>query len=276
MALTRTITTGPEVLAEARAALREEVLPRLATLVRGISDPGAAAIGTWGAGEVAAHLSHAIRGDTEVLAGRPIPPATVTKAGMDDFTARMLAEDGERDPAVLAERIGALAGEFDDTASRAPEDPVSWLQGAPMPPSAVACHLLEECLVHGHDIARATGQEWPISRRHAVLVVEGFILQLIAALPPTALVKSESFRGCVEIRLRGGGRTALVFDHGSMTVEPEPRREVDAHLSTCPAAFLLLSLGRQGIARPLLTGKLAVWGPRPWKAPQMLSAISTP
>lgn len=275
MALTRTITAGSETLAEARAALRA-VAPRLTALVRGISDPGATAIGTWGATEVAAHLSHAFHGDTDALAGKPLPPTTVTKAGMDDLTARLLAQDGERDPAALADRIGALADEFDDVASRATADTVGWLQDVRIAPSTVACHLLEECLVHGHDIARATGQEWPIHRSHAVLAVEGFMLQLISALPPTALVKSKSFRGCMEIRLRGGGRTYLVLDHGSLTVEPEARRKVDAHVSACPAAMMLTFMRRQGIAKSLLAGKVSAWGSRPWKAPQMLAAISTP
>ncbi|MBO0821306.1 MAG: hypothetical protein J2P26_10695 [Nocardiopsaceae bacterium] len=275
MALAKTIHAGPETLAEARAALRE-LVPDLAALVRGIPGPGTASIGTWEAAEVAAHLSHAFRADADALAGRPLPSATVTKAGMDDVTARLLAEDGERDPAALADRIGALAGEFDEVAARATADPVDWLQGARMAPSAVAGHLLEECLVHGHDIAKATGREWPIRRRHAVLAIEGGILPMVAALPPTAFVKPGSFRACLEMRLRGGGSTFMVFDGGSMTLGSEPRGEVDAHISACPAAILLTFMRRQGIAKGVLAGKLALWGRRPWKAAQMLSALSTP
>ncbi|MGH3761405.1 hypothetical protein [Actinophytocola sp.] len=89
---------------------------------------------------------------------RPVPEAIVTTAGMAEANAKLLAEDGERDPAVLADRIGTLANEFDAAASRSRAVTVDWLQGAQLPPSAVACHLLEECLVHGHDIARATGR----------------------------------------------------------------------------------------------------------------------
>jgi uncharacterized protein (TIGR03083 family) len=268
------LSTGSETLTEAQTALRE-LAPDLTALVRNISDPGATSIGTWEAAEVAAHLSHAFRADTDALAGRPLPTATFTKAGMDGFTARMLAEDGERDPAALADRIAALASEF-DAAARSTADTVSWLQGVRLAPSVVACHLLEECLVHGHDIARATGQEWPINRRHGVLVIEGFMMQLVNALPPTALVKSGSFQARMEMRLRGGGRTLMFFDHGSMTIEPEPQGEIDVHVWTCPVAMMLTFMRRQGIAKSALAGKVAVWGPRPWKAMQMLSIISTP
>ncbi|TDC85391.1 hypothetical protein E1292_48865 [Nonomuraea deserti] len=105
------------------------------------------------------------------------------------------------------------------------------------------------------------------------------MLPLIAALPPTALVnqdKAGSFRARFDLRLRGGGRTLMVFDRGSLTLGPGPAHDVDAHLSADPAALMLVFIGRQGITKPLLGGKLAAWGPRPWKLARMLTAISPP
>ena len=265
-------------MTDARAALRE-VVPRLAELVRGIPDPNAAAIGTWRVGDVAAHLSHVFRADSDVLAERPIPPVTVTSAGMAELTAMWLAEDGVRDARVLADRIEELADTFDEAASGCTSTDVGWLQGARLPPSAVACHLLAECLVHGHDVARAIGAPWPIRRRHALLAIEGGVLPAIAALPPTAFVHQErarSFRARFDMRLRGGGRTQLVFDDGSLTLDPETRSGVDAHLWAEPSDLMLVFVGRQAIWRPLATGKLAAWGRRPWKLAQMLGAISPP
>ncbi|WP_160148939.1 maleylpyruvate isomerase N-terminal domain-containing protein [Amycolatopsis alkalitolerans] len=263
-------------LAEACAALRE-VVPSLVALVRSVPDAGSTAIGTWTVGDTAAHLSHAFRFDTDAAAGRPIPEATVTTAGMAKLNAQLLAEDAERDPALLADRIRALAREFDGVVSRAAT--VDWLQGVRLPPSAVACHLLEECLVHGHDIARATGRPWPIRRAHALLAIEGAAFPLIGALPPTAFVnqqKAASFRGRFDLRLRGGGRTSMVFDRGSLTLEAGCAGDADAHICADPVALMLVFIGRQGIERPLLGGKLAAWGRRPWKLARMLSAISPP
>jgi hypothetical protein len=197
---------------------------------------------------------------------------------MAKLNAKLLAADGERDPAVLADRIATLAGEFDDVASRSRAATVGWLQGARLPPAAVACHLLEECLTHGHDIARATGRPWPIPRHHAVLAVEGGALPLIAALPPTAFLNQEragSFRARFELHMRGGGRTLLVFDGGSLTLGAAGARDVDAHICADPAALMLV-FGRQGIWKPLLSGKLGAWGRRPWKLARMLSVISLP
>ncbi|MFG2027765.1 maleylpyruvate isomerase N-terminal domain-containing protein [Streptomyces sp. NPDC048825] len=269
---------APDTLAQACAALRD-VVPSLVTLVRSVPDADSVSVGAWTVGDVAAHLSHVFRFDTDALAGRSVPQATVTPTGMAEVNAKMLAEDGERDPAVLADRIATLANEFNDVASRSRAATVDWLQGVRLPPSAVACHLLEECLIHGHDIATATGRPWPIRRHHALLAVEGAVLPLIAALPPTAFVNQEkagSFRGRVEMRLRGGGRTVLVFDRGSLRLDAGCARDVDSHISADPSALMLVFIGRQGIWKPLLGGKLAAWGRRPWKLARMLTVISPP
>ena len=266
----------PAALTQARAALRD-VVPRLAALVRNVP-ADSASVGTWAASDVAAHLAHVLRFDTDALARGPIPQAVVTTAGMAEFNAQMLAEDGERDPAVLADRISTLAGEFDKVASHS-RAPVDWLQGVRLPPSVVACHLLEECLIHGDDIAKASGRSWPIRRDHALLAVEGGALPLIAALPPAAFLdveKARSFQARFDLRLRGGGRTLLVFDRGSLTLEPGPALAVDAHVSADPVAIMRVFIGRQDIWKPILGGKLAAWGRRPWKLAGMLTAISPP
>jgi putative sterol carrier protein len=267
-----------DTMTEARAALRE-VVPRLVTLVRGVRDAGAASVGTWTAGDVAAHLSHVFHLDTDALAERPLPAVMVTTEGMAAFNATKLDEDGERNPDALADRIGALADEFDEIAARAHAPSVGWLQDIRLPPSAVACHLLEECLIHGHDIARATGRPWRIRRDHALLAIEGGVLPLIAALPPDAFLdkeKAASFQAKIETRLRGGGRTTFVFDNGALTMTEAEVPDLDACLWADPAALMLVFIGRQGIAKPVLEGKLVAWGRRPWKLATMLTAISPP
>jgi len=269
---------APDTMAQACTALRD-VVPSLVALVRSVSDTNSASVGTWTVGDVAAHLSHCFRADTDALAGTPVPETVVTKAGIAEATAKLLAEDGERDPAVLADRIAMLADEFDDVASRSQSATVEWLQGIRLPPSAVACHLLEECLVHGHDIAKATGSPWPIQPRHALLAVEAFLIPLLAALPPTAFVNQEkagSFRARIELSLRGGRRTLMVLDDGSLTLDAGCARDVDAHISADPTAFMLVFIGRQGVWKSLLEGKLAAWGRRPWKLTRMLTVMSPP
>jgi hypothetical protein len=266
------------IQAEVCAALRE-VVPRLVALLRGVPDAGAVSVGSWTVGEVAAHLCHAFRFDLDALAGGPVPDALVTAAGMAELNARLLAADGERDPAVLADRLGALAEEFDAVASRPAVDPVRWLDGVRLPPAVVAGHLLEECLVHGHDIATATGRPWPVRREHALLAVQRGAIPLIAALPPTAFVDQEragSYRARFELRLRGGGRTVLAFDGGTLRIDPAGTGDIDAYVSAEPTALMLVFIGRQDLWKPILGGQLLAWGRRPWLLARMFTVLSPP
>jgi hypothetical protein len=68
----------------------------------------------------------------------------------------------------------------------------------------------------------------------------------------------------------------LVFDRGSLTLDAAGARDVDAYISADPAALMLVFIGREGIGKPLLLGKLTAWGSRPWKLARMLTAISPP
>ena len=74
----------------------------------------------------------------------------------------------------------------------------------------------------------------------------------------------------------GGGRAVLVFDNGSLRVGAADGRTADAHVSADPAALLLVLLGRQGMWKPLLTGKATGWGRRPWRLLRLLDVLSPP
>ena len=256
-----------------------EVVPRLAAILRGVPDAGAASVGSWTVGEVAAHLCHSFRVDTDALAGGPVPDAVVTAGGMAELNARLLADDGERNPAALADRLDALAREFEEVASRPAAATVGWLDGVRLPPAVVAGHLLEECLVHGHDLATATGQPWPVRRDHALLAVERGAIPLIAALPPTAFVDQErigSYRARFELRLRGGGRTVLSFGGGALRIEAAGTGEIDAYVCADPVALMLVFIGRQDLWKPVLGGQLLAWGRRPWLLARMFTVLSPP
>src|SRR3954471_14667019 len=95
--------TSVDTMNEARAAIRD-VVPELAALVRSIPYRDAAAVGTWGAADVAAHICHVFGVDTDALAGAAPPLTAVDTANVAGLTAAMLADDAERDPSALAKR----------------------------------------------------------------------------------------------------------------------------------------------------------------------------
>jgi hypothetical protein len=273
------VTGWPEdpLLPDAREALREAGA-RLVDLIHAVEQPSASAIGTWSVADVAAHLTHALTLDRDALAGAVLPHTIVDERSMAQLNDQLLRSDPERDPPALAARVAHLIAEIDVAAQHHQGGTVAWLGSAQLAPSAVVCHALEECLMHGHDIAKAARLRWPIERRHALLALEAGVFPLMSALPPEAMVdpsKAANLRLTVDVRILGGGRINMCLTDGRLELKP-PTRRPDAHLVTDPADLMLTFLGRQGIARPIARGRLVAWGRRAWLLPRLLGALSPP
>lgn len=278
--------TNPVDWAAARSALAEEVA-RVATLLRSVDDPQAVALGQWNVAEVAVHLAQAFvvvpglaRGDLSEaqelvpgIEGRSTGSVLDDIWDLGDVTVDSVRRERERDLLVLAGRLEARAAAFlADTATSAPDEARAWLvDGVTVGVPTLTCHLLNETVVHGYDIAVGSGRPWPIDRRHAVLVVEGFLLPVLGSLGAAMVHRSRAagLRACYEVRVRGGGRHLMTFDDGDLTVDAAPGRRVDCHLSVDPEAFLLVAWGRRSQWRAIATGQLVAWGRRPWLGPRL-------
>jgi hypothetical protein len=256
----------------------EEVVPRFAELVRRNPGMTAKAVGSWTLPEVACHVSHVIKKDTDALTRRELPFVELSPQSVAVWTKAMLADDPERDVTVLADRINALGSVFLELRAEPPTEPVTWVGGTQLTPSAVACHLLEELLVHGYDVAKAARARWHIEAAHAALAIVGAVLPIIAASPESWLSRSYDPRvpARVEFRLRGFQRYAMVLDDGLHVEIPPTTSSADAHVSADPAQLLLVMLGRQSPWRALRSGKVIAWGRRPQALLRLLHSTSSP
>lgn len=250
--------------ADACAAI-QAVLPRFTELLRRNREVTDTAVGTWTLPQVACHVSHVIEKDTDALTGQPLPDVELSPAAVAVATNSMLHDDPERDLSVLADRIDALGASFLQLRANPPSEPVTWIGGAQLPPHAVACHLLEELLVHGYDAGKSTRTQWRIAPTHAALAIVGAAVPIMAASPESWVKPSydPQVRARVEIRLRGHERFVLALDDGLHVEMPPTRSRPDVYLSVDPAALLLLMLGRRSQWSALVRGKVIAWGRRP-------------
>ena len=235
-------------------------------------------LGTWGVGEVASHVSHVFRVDSDAIAGRPVPVTELRPSAVAAMNDAQLEVDRERDAGVLADRIEALLEDFLEISGVSDNDEVTWLDGIRIPASAAACHLLEELLVHGHDVATAAGRPWRIAPSHAALAIRGAAGPIVNAADPMAFVvpeRARGFRARFDIILRGYDRFSFLFQDGS-AMAPAGSGPFDAHLSADPSAALLLMLGRMDVLPLVLRGRLLVWGRRPWKLLRALNVWTPP
>ncbi len=286
-----TTDVAPVDWAEAQEALRAMV-GRLTTMLRNIPVPGGKALGDWDLTEVAMHLSQAwvivpcmarrdlsrvyevLPGMTAMPSGSPI--ADIWELG--DMTKLGVTSDPERDLSVLADRIDTRATEFfAESAGASPDEQFAWLvEGSTVSRRTLTCHLLNETIMHGYDIALAAGVPWKIDWAYAAMVLAGFIIPVLQALDPRAMVDQEQAAGLhatFDVRLRGGARFDFVFDDGALHIEGPAGRRVDCHLSVDPVAMLMVGWDRKGQWPAIAKGQLVAWGRKPWLGPRFASLI---
>ncbi|MGH3570435.1 MAG: maleylpyruvate isomerase N-terminal domain-containing protein [Pseudonocardiaceae bacterium] len=275
-------------------ALRDEV-QRVTNLLRSISEQEVPAVGQWNITEVALHLSQVwivvpglARRDLSQI--HEVVPSLAGVAGdslirdmwdLADTTVLAVKSDPERDLTVLADRIEERAQKYlGDSAGHSPDEPRPWLiEGTTVPLSTLTCHLLNETVMHGYDIAHAAGRKWRIEPAHAAMVVRQFFAPVIRTCDPRTFVNAEKAAGLqatYELHLRGGDRIHYMFNDGSLTVEEPSTRRVDCHISADPAAFFMVFWQRQSQWNAIAKGQLIAWGRKPWLGLKFRSLIRNP
>lgn len=267
----------PEVDTAAARSAVAAAGDRVSSLLRSIDKPTAPALGEWDLTDVAVHVSHAIEAVTALARGGG--PLLGGIGELEGLTRVLVRGESERDLRVIADRIQAsVAGFLDATAAAGPETREWLVPGTRMPMSSLLCHVLNELVVHGRDMALADGKPWPIKRSQAGLVVSGFLVPALANLGG-AMVDQKAAAGVhatFDVRVRGGGRAAFSFHDGDLTIEPEPSGPVDCRLSVDPAAFLLVAWGRKSQWGPIARGQLLAWGRRPWLGLKLRALMLNP
>lgn len=275
-------------------ALRAEVR-RVTTLLRSIKDPLPPAVGQWNLGEVAMHLSQFWAGLSglarqDLTPFQELVPSFTGVAGdaplrniweLGDMTVLAVKSDPERDPRVLADRIETQAQDYLSACVGAqPQTPRPWMvRGVTVDQSLLTYHLLNETVMHGYDIARAAGRRWQIEPAHAAMVVGRFLVPVIRALGPRAMVDAGTAAGLhatYDLRIRGGDRFHFIFHDGALSVKDPSPRTVDCHISADPVAFLLVAWARRSQWTAIATGKLLAWGRKPWLGPKFRGLMRNP
>ncbi|MDQ4097725.1 MAG: SCP2 sterol-binding domain-containing protein [Actinomycetota bacterium] len=279
---------------EAAAALADEVA-RVTTLLRTIHDGSVPALGQWSIAEVAMHLSQAwmvvtgLAEDDLSNAHRVFPTARGSGGvsliremwDLSEVTMAGVRADPERNLGVVADRIDERAGAFlGGLGPKSAEGHHAWLvEGVIVSLPTLVCHLLNETMVHGYDIACAAGRRWAISRPRAALILDGFLVPVLASLPPRTMVDQQKARGrriTYELRVRGAQRHLFVFDDGELLIEPPGARPVDCHISADPAAMLLVAWARRSQWSAIAQGQLVAWGRKPWLGPRLRILVRNP
>ncbi|WP_103351159.1 maleylpyruvate isomerase N-terminal domain-containing protein [Amycolatopsis sp. CA-128772] len=269
-----------------RAAL-PEVGGRFADLLTGVPDPHARSLGEWSIAETASHVgmialmyTAMIRGDGGPLPlpGLEDPIDAVSVDSIARMNALGLRLYPERDPLRLAERLRTdIAEVLLVSADLDPEKPVWWLGGSRVPVAGVLAHLVNELLVHGLDIARATGRPWRIPARLEALFLELFLFGMVRNDMGHLLDDATPSPRRIAVEFRSAYTTpaVLALQHGRLRLEP-PNGTADIRLRFDPAILVPMMFGRISRLRATLLGGVRISGPRPWLLPEFLRTVRMP
>jgi hypothetical protein len=227
--------------------------------------------------------------DFELGTARRDPvPDVADFAALRRYTVGYVAAEPSRDPAMLADRIEAVAAEYAAlTAGLAPSTEYDWFGGTRLPLRALHAHVVSELSVHSWDVAHAEGRAWSIPPDAARAALEDFVVPLVQALGAagsfggaTAFVdqaKGRGLRACYAVQVQGGAPRHFLFDDGALSVtDPEPGRRVDCRVWAEPSALLLVVWGRTSQWPSVARGRLRAWGRKPWLAMRLPSLLHTP
>jgi hypothetical protein len=264
----------------------EQVGAEFASLALAV-DPAKMATKHWSVADTVAHVTAIAGMDMPLVHGEQelsIPALNdvwldITIDTVKDFNTVAMGVFTERKVDVLAEQlVGLIGGLLQATADADPDEAVVWLGDSRLPIAGLLAHLTNELLVHGRDIARATGQQWTIRSEDAAQFFDAFVVGLfrnsygkLADEAPPAKDK----RIAVEFRSDFTAPVAIVIDHGVVRIE-EPRPDNDVRIFFEPGALSLTLFGRVSRARTMLTGGMRVSGPRLRLLPEFLRTVRMP
>ncbi len=101
--------------------------------------------------------------------------------------------------------------------------------------------LVGEQLMHGYDIAAATGIPWSISVDDAALAFVGYRAVLLRTVDPDG---AHGHTATYRVDLGVAGRLTVRFTDGVVALVPAYRGPVDCEITADPVAMLLVATGR--------------------------------
>ena len=182
------------------------------------------------------------------------------------FNAEQVRNLPTRDPHALAEKLLAdteallaTVAEFGDT------PPMMNFDGDQRVRADRAIGtLLGEFIVHGRDIAGTVSADWPIDSSLVPFVFDG-VNQILPGWLDSD--KAAGHTAAYRVRLRGLDTTyTYAIADGHLTVNPADEVSAEVTISAEPKTWLLMSYGRINQWTPAVTGRIVVWGRKPWLA----------
>jgi uncharacterized protein (TIGR03083 family) len=261
---------------------------RFTELVSSVPDARVRVTAKWSVADITVHVMTIAWLDTTFLqaAAEPFPMPDVLEQvaatavdevhGLNDRVMACFPDrDASRALALLREHIDLILAESEN---RDPAETFPWLGGSRLSLAGMLAHMVNELLIHGHDIAAIIRLPWTMPPQDAALFFDLFYVGLARGNFGRLLDGNKRpLRRRIAVELRSPYTTpvTLVVRDGRLTAEP-PGPGADATVRFDPATLNMMLFGRVSRARAIASRKLVIGGPRPWLLPAFLRTVRAP
>jgi hypothetical protein len=224
----------------------------------------------WSVHQVIAHVLCVARRYQAVIEGRDFRRARYPREGDRINQEEMLAAMAPIPE--LLEELKALEPVMDGFFDELPDDyTVEFHCGAMVSGIIAQVNWLFELILHGEDIARATGAPWEIRERDMLLLLrEG--MELVPAWAKAGLSPATDI--CLALQIPDARPYVMHVHDGILEVRARRASDrPDAVLKGPASTLLRLFLHRIGPLTAMRQGLRVVGGRRPWKAMKIASCI---
>lgn len=215
----------------------------------------------WTVRDVAAHVAAGAGAYASMVAGDPTPLDRIARR--EEIAPALIASLAGAAPPELAELVRDGTGRLAELVRKAGDDELPFYEHR-VPAPVLGGLFLSELLVHGDDLGRLPIP--PPAAATAVLAVPHVL--------PFVVTPGRPERTSIAFRARGYGEVMVEVDRDRAWVA-EPGGRVDARLSGEPVALLLAAYQRVTPLAPMLRGRLAVTGRRPWRLRALQTRFET-
>jgi len=179
-----------------------------------------------------------------------------------DFSDQARSHITEVDPAKLADLIDVEFGSYIDLLASGSEP--RWNYAVAMPRTESLALVINETVLHGHDLAAVTGAKKPeYTDREAHIGVAATMRLTPVFVDPDKVAQQPD--GVYHVKFRGGKDYTWTKSGPELIITEGKPPKADAHLNTDASMFMLSSLGRVGQVRAALSGKMVSYGRKPWR-----------
>ena len=253
------------MLAAAREGFTVTV-ERYARLMESVPDTSIAIPDSeWTVRDAAAHVAGGTQRMAALARGEASTVPTVDKEYLDGRARKLIAEIPETDGKKLADQMREALGRLmAETATRSGDQPITFHGGLHLMLAELVSMYLGEYLLHGYDVAVATGAPWPIDPGYAALAVGGFRRCYSGIFNPAAAAGLEA-----TYRLDTAGTDPFFVRISNATYEePATAGSVDCVITADSVTALLVMSGRLSQWAAIALGRLTFSGQRPEIGPR--------